>query len=98
LYANVLNFQNITDSSFYYITKAQNDSTKLNVTDSLFYTYCVITEFYRYFGEKTRHLLNMNQTLKILWLREVEAFLLYLMLINLYSVLFPITRKKKLKA
>lgn len=52
LYANVLKFQNITDSSFYYITKAENDYQTRNITDSLLYAYTVKTEFYRYFDER----------------------------------------------
>lgn len=64
LYANVLKFQNITDSSFYYITKAENDYQSRKIEDSLLYTYTLKTEFYRYFAEKKKaetSLLNIEK-------------------------------------
>jgi hypothetical protein len=54
LYANVLKFQNITDSSFYFITKAENDCKSRKIEDSLLYTFALKTEFYRYFAEKKK--------------------------------------------
>ncbi|WP_430401129.1 tetratricopeptide repeat-containing sensor histidine kinase [Flavobacterium sp.] len=64
MYANVLKFQNITDSSFYYITKAEKDYQSRNIEDSLLYTYTLKTEFYRYLAEKKKaetSLLNIEK-------------------------------------
>ena len=64
LYANILRFQNIADSSLYYITKAENDYQSRQIEDSLLYTYTLKTEFYRYFAEKKKaevSLLNIEK-------------------------------------
>ncbi|BCY27619.1 tetratricopeptide repeat-containing sensor histidine kinase [Flavobacterium okayamense] len=54
LYSTILKYQNISDSSFYYITKAENDYRNRKIDDSLLYTYTLKTEFYRYFGERKK--------------------------------------------
>lgn len=54
LYADVLKFQNIADSSLYYFTKVENDYKRRKVADSLLYAYTIKTEFYRYFDEKKK--------------------------------------------
>lgn len=57
LYSTILKYQNISDSSFYYITKAENDYRNRKIDDSLLYTYTLKTEFYRYFGERKKQTL-----------------------------------------
>lgn len=64
LYANVLKYQNIADSSLYYIIKVENDYKKRKIEDSLLYTYAIKTEFYRYYAENKkaeRCLLNIEK-------------------------------------
>ena len=56
LYANVLKFQNITDSSFYFITKAENDYQSRKIEVSLLYIFSLKTAFYRYFAEKKKQI------------------------------------------
>ncbi|NHN28133.1 sensor histidine kinase [Flavobacterium jejuense] len=54
LYANILKFQNISDSSLHYISKVESDYVNREIKDSLLLTYAIKTEFYRYFGERKK--------------------------------------------